>query len=104
MDMNFFALLWKLYNFVSDSYVHLKCLTVQKELYPEQQPRELQRLTDVRWAGRYMACCNLRDRLPAVLRVLQVITLGNSGDRSVEAKGRSFSDRNVNLRAFGYLL
>ena len=33
-----------------------------------------------------MACRNLRDRLPAVLRVLQDITLGNSGDRSVEAR------------------
>jgi hypothetical protein len=34
-----------------------------------------------------MACRNLRDRLPAVLRVLQDITLENSGDRSVEARG-----------------
>lgn len=85
--VNFFALLQKLYNFVSGSYVHLKWLAVQKELYPQQQPRELQRLTDVRWACRYMACRNLRDRLPAVLRVLQDITLENSGDRSVEARG-----------------
>lgn len=45
--VNFFALLQKLYNFVSGSYVHLKWLAVQKELYPEQQPRESQRLTDV---------------------------------------------------------
>jgi hypothetical protein len=34
-----------------------------------------------------MACRNLRDRLPAVLRVLQDITLENIGDRSVEARG-----------------
>ena len=34
-----------------------------------------------------MACCNLRDLLPAVLRVLQDFTLENSGDRSVEARG-----------------
>ncbi|XP_050957346.1 uncharacterized protein LOC127158239 [Labeo rohita] len=37
----------KLYNFVSGSYVHLKWLAVQKDLYPQQQPRELQRLTDL---------------------------------------------------------
>ena len=43
--VNFFALLQKLYNFVSGSYVYLKWLAVQKELYPQQQPRELQRLT-----------------------------------------------------------
>ncbi|XP_055794358.1 uncharacterized protein LOC129865521 isoform X1 [Salvelinus fontinalis] len=85
--VNFFALLQKLHNFVSGSYIHLKWLAVQKELYPQQQPRELQRLTDIRWACRYMACCKLRDRLPAVLRVLQDITLENSGDRSVEARG-----------------
>lgn len=85
--VHFFALLQKLYNFVSGLDVHLKWLAVQKELYPQQQPRELQRLTDVRWACRYMACRNLRDRLPAVLRVLQDITLENSGDRSVEARG-----------------
>ncbi|RXN06660.1 zinc finger MYM-type 1-like protein [Labeo rohita] len=30
------------------SYVHLKWLAVQKDLDPQQQPRELQRLTDVR--------------------------------------------------------
>lgn len=34
-----------------------------------------------------MGCRNLRDRLPAVLRVLQDITLESSGDRSVEARG-----------------
>ncbi|KAJ8366369.1 hypothetical protein AAFF_G00360920 [Aldrovandia affinis] len=36
----------KLYDFISGSYVHLKWLAVQKELYPQQQPRELERLTD----------------------------------------------------------
>lgn len=85
--VNFFALLQKVYNFVSGSYVHLKWLAVQKELHPQQQPRELQRLTDVRWACRYMACRNLRERLPAVLKVLQEIADEKSGDRSVEARG-----------------
>ena len=71
-EVNVFALLQKLYNFVSGSYVHLKWLAVQKELYPQQQSSELM---DVRWACRYIACHNLRDRLPAVPRVLQDITL-----------------------------
>ena len=48
--VNFFALRQKLYNFVSGSCIHLKWLAVQKELYPQQQPRVLQRLTDVSWA------------------------------------------------------
>ncbi len=34
-----------------------------------------------------MACRNLRDRLPAVLKVLQDIALENSDDRSVDARG-----------------
>lgn len=85
--VDFFALLQQLYNFISGSYVHMKWLSVQKELYPQQQPRELQALSDTRWACRYVACRNLMDRLPAVLRLLQDIGLERSGERSVEAKG-----------------
>ena len=64
-----FALLQNIYRFVSGSAVHVKWLTVQKELYPQEKPRELQTLTDVRWACRYMACSNLKDRIPAVMRL-----------------------------------
>uniref|UniRef100_A0A672SDU0 HAT C-terminal dimerisation domain-containing protein n=1 Tax=Sinocyclocheilus grahami TaxID=75366 RepID=A0A672SDU0_SINGR len=51
------------------------------------QPRELQKLSDTRWACRYSACRNLTDRLPAVFRLLQEIVHDSSGDRSVEARG-----------------
>jgi len=51
------------------------------------QPRELQKLSDTRWACRYSACRNLTDRLPAVFRLLQEIICDSSGDRSVEARG-----------------
>lgn len=34
-----------------------------------------------------MACRNMRERLPAVLKVLQEIAHEKSGDRSVEARG-----------------
>ena len=85
--VDFFALLQQLYEFISGSYVHLKWLAVQKELYPQQQPRELQALTDTRWACRYTACRNLRDRLPAVLRLLQDLALERDGEISVEARG-----------------
>ena len=82
----FFALLQKLYVYMSGSYVHQKWLDVQKEMY-EGQPRELQKLSDARWACRYLACRNLMDRLPAVLCVLQDIATENSGERSVDARG-----------------
>lgn len=82
----FFALLQKLYVYMSGSYVHQKWLDVQKDMY-EGQPRELQKLSDTRWACRYLACRNLMDRLPAILRVLHDIATENSGERSVDARG-----------------
>lgn len=82
----FFSLLQKLYVYVSGSYVHQKWPSVQKDMYRDAL-RELQTLSDTRWACRYHACKNLMDRLPAVLRVLHEIDVENSGERSVEARG-----------------
>uniref|UniRef100_A0A3B4WFJ0 TTF-type domain-containing protein n=1 Tax=Seriola lalandi dorsalis TaxID=1841481 RepID=A0A3B4WFJ0_SERLL len=82
----FFILLQKLYVYISGSYVHEKWLSVQRDMYKDA-PRELQRLSDTRWACRYHACKNLMDRLLAVLRVLHEIDVENSGERSVEARG-----------------
>lgn len=67
--------------------MHLKWLAVQKELYPQQQLRQLQALSNTRWACRYTACRNLRDRPPAVLELLQDLALERHGERSVEARG-----------------
>ena len=44
----FFSLLQSLYIFTSASYVHLKWLSIQREMYG--RTRELQRLSDTRWA------------------------------------------------------
>lgn len=84
---DFFALLQQLYNFISGSYVHMKWLAVQKDLYPQRQPRELQAFSDTRWACRYVVYRNLMDRLPAVFRLLRDLGLERSGERSVEARG-----------------
>jgi len=82
----FFSLLEKLYVYMSGSYVHQKWLDVQKEMYGGQ-PRELQKLSDTRWACRALACRNFMDRLPAVLCVLQNISEENHRDRSTDARG-----------------
>ncbi|XP_062326326.1 zinc finger MYM-type protein 1-like [Osmerus eperlanus] len=82
----FFSLLERLYVFTSGSYVHQKWLSIQKEMYPGT-PRELQRLSDTRWACRYMALHTIIDRLPAIKRVLQDIVQEHNSDRSVEARG-----------------
>ncbi|KAF3845723.1 hypothetical protein F7725_002801, partial [Dissostichus mawsoni] len=50
-------------------------------------PRELQRLSDTRWACRYIACRNLMDRLTAVIRVLEEISDEPNPTRAVEARG-----------------
>ncbi|CAI5684850.1 zinc finger MYM-type protein 1-like [Oreochromis niloticus] len=83
---NFFSLLERLYTFISGSYVHQKWLTVQQEMF-HGVPRELQRLSDTRWSSRHIACRNIMDRLPAILRVLEEISSENNAQRAVEAKG-----------------
>ncbi len=67
-------------------HVHKKWLAVQREMF-EGAPRELQRLSDTRWACRYISLRNTLDRLPAIKRVLQEVVEEHSGDRSVEAQG-----------------
>lgn len=87
VDCFFFTLLQKLYVYMSGSSVHEKWSSVQRDKY-ENSPRELQRLSDTRWACWYNAYKNLMDRLPAVLRVLHEIDVENSGERSMGARGR----------------
>uniref|UniRef100_A0A673HRZ6 TTF-type domain-containing protein n=1 Tax=Sinocyclocheilus rhinocerous TaxID=307959 RepID=A0A673HRZ6_9TELE len=70
----------------SGSHVHKKWLAVQREMF-EGAPRELQRLSDTRWACRYISLRNTLDRLPSIKRVLQEVVEEHNGDRSVEAQG-----------------
>lgn len=81
----FFALLQRLYVFTSGSYVHPKWLAVQKEMYGST--RELQQLSDTRWASRFLALRTIMDRLPALKRVLQEMAQERRGEKSSEARG-----------------
>ncbi len=83
---NFFSLLERLCVFLSGSYVHQKWLEVQRNMY-DGVSRELQRLSDTRWACRHVACCNVMDRLLAILQVLDEISAENNPQRAVETKG-----------------
>ena len=83
----FFALLELIYVFVSGSRMHIHWLDVQKNMYPNEQPRELQRLSDTRWACRAIACRNMTDRLPALKQFLTDIADDEDSDRAVEARG-----------------
>jgi len=54
---------------------------------PSEPPRQLQRLSDTRWACRAIACRNIRDRLPAVRELLAQVAADTDSDRAVEARG-----------------
>ena len=82
----FLAFLQSLYVFMSGSYVHTRWLNIQKERYAGA-PRELQRLSETRWACRHIACRTVLDRLPAIIGVLEEIAAEHSGDRRVDACG-----------------
>ncbi|XP_014669630.1 PREDICTED: zinc finger MYM-type protein 1-like [Priapulus caudatus] len=84
---NFFSLLEKVYVYVSGSYVHSKWIEIQKEMYPGQPTRELKRLSDTRWACRVDACRVIRDRFPALIRLLEEIGNETHADRAVDARG-----------------
>ena len=85
--LDFFALLEKLYVFLSAAIPHTVWLEVQRELYREEPPRQLQRPSDTRWACHVTACRNVRDRFDALMMTLKKIVDGGNADRAVEAKG-----------------
>ena len=65
----FFVILEQLCVFVSGSFVHARWVESQQNMYQSQSVpvRELQRLSDTRWACRYAACTAVRDRLAALV-------------------------------------
>ena len=83
----FFSLLERLYVFFSGSYVHRRWIDIQIEMFPNQAARELQRLSDTRWACRYYACRNIQNRLSSVVRLLTMLQDDDNSDRAVDARG-----------------
>ena len=77
----FFSLLERMYVFISGSYVHRRWIEIQKKMFPNQSPQELQQLRDTRWACRYYACRNFRDRLSSVMRLLTNLEHDENTDR-----------------------
>ena len=68
------------------TFVHDLWLSIQRDMYPGEQPKELQKLSDTRWACRYAACKTLRDRLPAIIRLLNELESGVKGSRALDAR------------------
>lgn len=74
-------------------------MEVQAEMF-SGPPRELQSLSDTRWACRGIACRNLFDRLSAVLKVLDDISYEVDPERSTKARGLMFQ---IDLNFIGLL-
>ncbi len=75
----FFCLLETLYVFVSTTKVHAVFMQKQKELYPDKQHLQLQKLSDTRWACRYGAVNAMCRTYNSLLATLEGI--GDSSDR-----------------------
>lgn len=62
----FFVFLENLHVFLSGAYVHAWWIEIQRKLYPTEQVRDLQWLSDTGWACRHAACKAVRDQLSAL--------------------------------------
>ena len=95
----FFSLLETLYVFMSTSKVHTLYLQQQSELYPTKQVRQLQRLSDTRWACRYLAVDAVCSTFGSILATLQAVVDGQDRAKAVEARGIL-----LQVRTFKFLL
>lgn len=83
---DFFAVLSRLYNFISGSYVHNLWINIQKEKFPNQATVELKRLADTRWASHVSACNAVYEKLSSIIHLLDTICNDSNRDRACEAK------------------
>ncbi len=73
-----FSLVQSLYVFMSASTAHILYVQKQVELHTGKQPRERQRLSDTRWACRYISLDSICTIFDAILSTLELIGDGNS--------------------------
>lgn len=95
----FFALVESLYVFLSTTKAHVIFLQKQKELQPHKQTRELQRLSDTRWACRYSAVNSICYTFDAILATLEDITEDSDGMKATQATGLM-----LQVKSFKFLL
>ena len=84
---DFFSLMETLYVFMSANKVHTLYLQKQIELYPTKQIRQLQRLSDTRWACRYLAVDAVCSTFGSIIATLQAVVDGEDRAKAVEATG-----------------
>ncbi|XP_066970147.1 zinc finger MYM-type protein 1-like [Macrobrachium rosenbergii] len=73
----------KLYAFVANSSKrHAAFMEIQKAMYPEDRPLELQKLSDTRWACRESALRTMKKVIPALKQFLEEIVQKDPPDTS----------------------
>ena len=82
-----FALVETLYVFISTTKAHAIYVEQQSMLYPNKPVRQLQRLSDTRWACRFFAVDAVYTTYSAILATLQVIADGDDRKKANEATG-----------------
>ncbi|XP_066941006.1 zinc finger MYM-type protein 1-like [Macrobrachium rosenbergii] len=81
--ITFFSLVEKLYAFVANSSKrHAAFMEIQKAMYPEDRPLELQKLSDTRWACRESALRTMKKVIPALKQFLEEIVQKDPPDTS----------------------
>ena len=83
----FFGLLETLYVFLSSSKSHAIFIEQQTKLHPNKQTRQLQKLSDTRWACRQNAVNAVCYTYDAVLATLSEVSSTFDGVKVAEAKG-----------------
>ena len=83
----FFGLLETLYVFLSSTKCHVIFIEQQTRLHPDKQHRQLQKLSDTRWACRQSAVNAVCYTYDAVLATLLEAASKFDGSRAAEARG-----------------
>lgn len=67
----FFSLVQSLYVFMSSSKAHVIYLEMQAKLHPDKQAKQLQRLSDTRWACRYFSLDVIASTFDSIIETLE---------------------------------
>ena len=72
---------------MSSSKAHAIYLEKQTQLHPDHQTRQLQRLSETRWACRYLSLDVIASTFDSILATLESIAEGNDKPKAIEATG-----------------
>ena len=82
-----FSSCYKLFVFISTSKAHKIYISKQSQLHPDKQVRQMQRLSDTRWACSYAAVDTVCCTYDSILATLETIVDGDEKCKAVEANG-----------------